>query len=118
MVSKVVSKEEARSATLFCLDVFCLILTAVGLKFLSCCHRASSASSTQQQQQQQQGSLFADVPLAKRVNHYIEWSGSGILLDTASAILSLLTVMTYMVGCKGWVQPDRRQLLVQVLELW
>lgn len=42
--------------------------------------------------------MFADVPLAKRVNHHIEWSGIGILLDIASAALSLLTVLTYMVG--------------------
>lgn len=41
--------------------------------------------------------MFSCVPLAKRVNHWIEWSGSGILLDVASAVLSLLTVMTYMV---------------------
>jgi hypothetical protein len=42
--------------------------------------------------------MFADVPLAKRVNHWIEWSGSGIMLDILSAALSLLTVFTYMVG--------------------
>lgn len=41
--------------------------------------------------------MFMNVPLAKRVNHLIEWSGSGILLDMASAALSLLTVFTYMV---------------------
>lgn len=44
-------------------------------------------------------SLFANVPMSKRCNHWIEWSGSGILLDIASAALSLLTVMTYMVSC-------------------
>lgn len=42
--------------------------------------------------------MFAHVPLAKRVNHWIEFSGVGILLDMASATLSLLTVATYMVG--------------------
>jgi hypothetical protein len=47
----------------------------------------------------QTAALFADVPLAKRVNHYIEWSGCGILLDMASALLSILTVITYMVCC-------------------
>lgn len=42
--------------------------------------------------------MFADVPMAKRVNQWIEWSGSGILLDLASAALSILTVLTYMVS--------------------
>lgn len=45
--------------------------------------------------------MFVDVPLAKRVNHLIEWSGSGILLDMASAALSLLSVFTYMVCWLG-----------------
>jgi hypothetical protein len=40
--------------------------------------------------------MFADVPLGKRVHSYIERSGLGMVLDVASAALSMLTVFTYM----------------------
>lgn len=45
-----------------------------------------------------QGAMFADVPLAKRVHSRIERSDLGIVLDIVSAVLSLLTVFTYMVS--------------------
>jgi hypothetical protein len=40
--------------------------------------------------------VVADVPLAKRVDAMIERTEAGIILDAASAALSLLTVFTYM----------------------
>jgi hypothetical protein len=56
-----------------------------------------ATAPSQQQMGPNTAAMFMNVPLAKRVNHLIEWSGSGILLDMASAALSLLTVFTYMV---------------------
>jgi hypothetical protein len=62
--------------------------------------------------------MFADVPLAKRVNHWIEWSGSGILLDIISAALSLLTVFTYMVGCTATCTVLWHHAMQTAVRLW
>ncbi|KAF6255850.1 hypothetical protein COO60DRAFT_1532571 [Scenedesmus sp. NREL 46B-D3] len=41
--------------------------------------------------------LFRTVPLAKRVHNWVERTRAGMAIDIASASLSLLTVVTYMV---------------------
>lgn len=84
------------------------------------CRASPGVSTTTQQQQMgpQAGAMFADVPLAKRVNHWIEWSGSGILLDILSAALSLLTVFTYMVGCTAACTVYWRNVMLTAVRLW
>lgn len=42
-------------------------------------------------------SFVVDVPLAQRVDAWVERTHAGAALDTLSAALSLLTVVTYMV---------------------
>jgi hypothetical protein len=41
--------------------------------------------------------MFRTVPLAKRVHNWVERTPAGMAIDIASAGLSLLTVVTYMV---------------------
>lgn len=42
--------------------------------------------------------IFGDVPLAKRVKNWIEKTDAGMEIDVASALLSVVTVVTYMVS--------------------
>jgi hypothetical protein len=43
--------------------------------------------------------LFRTVPRSKRVHNWVERTAAGVVIDTVSAGLSLLTVVTYMVSC-------------------
>lgn len=42
--------------------------------------------------------VFGIVPLAKRVGNWIEKTDAGMELDILSAVLSVVTVITYMVS--------------------
>lgn len=54
---------------------------------------------------------FGTVPLSKRVHNWIERTEAGIQIDVISSVLSVLTVITYMVSHLCAVQLRRQRTM-------